>query len=643
LNRTAGRTRARRLVQGISLALGLVAAACGEPEAADDGALEFPDLGEAGKADVFGRFLIAQASDYVPDTTLTQDELQGSMAKRREAAWETTRKVLEPVELFGLTQEARNHPELDFCDEGEASESCTPIPKIPRWQSWYGNEDLKRMFQLLYEGLGPDGRRQRRPFASADIDEAFELNATAIERSSSWPLERIIKTLNQIGSCPQDMTDEVCAEHIQNSIRGSVGSGISRILYSPETARHILNNYTSITACLERLDALAVDAEPAEDVNFTECFDQEFPVGSVLIKAQWTRSKIGHGGSVMDMPVWDSDAEHLADRLAATASADWGEDGHRRLTPVSDDIYTIRLRGSGAEYRLTGMHIITKEIRHWQWVSLWWSDAPDDDFGADRPEAFADLPDQWSNYKLCATSFYHEEDPDPTGASSSAFPQSLTDALAASGAAQGQPTWCSNPYIEHGRGNARTNCIGCHQHGGATVGPDLDGQDPLLDPLDLEKVIDDPVRFPSNGREQMRQLFAADYLYSFNRVDDFSQMMASEVAHFDIVDPQDPVAEIVAIIEGIGDGRVDAAARGQVTFGDDRLGPNGGPCTVCHGEDGLGGIGPNLTERVPLREDSELVRTILDGRIRMPAWADVLTPREVADLTIFLRDTFGTP
>ncbi|NIS36800.1 MAG: hypothetical protein GWN73_40355, partial [Actinobacteria bacterium] len=61
-------------------------------------------------------------------------------------------------------------------------------------------------------------------------------------------------------------------------------------------------------------------------------------------------------------------------------------------------------------------------------------------------------------------------------------------------AAAGGPSWCSNPYIEHGRGNARTNCIGCHQHGGSEVFTDRDG-DGALDRFVLEDVIADEMQF----------------------------------------------------------------------------------------------------------------------------------------------------
>src|SRR5690606_5877331 len=76
--------------------------------------------------------------------------------------------------------------------------------------------------------------------------------------------------------------------------------------------------------------------------------------------------------------------------------------------------------------------------------------------------------------------------------------------------AQASPsTWCSNPYIELGQGNARTNCIGCHQHAGS----ELLGEDTLTDER----------QFPATGRKLVRKNFPTDYLWSFSMPpDDFS-------------------------------------------------------------------------------------------------------------------------
>jgi hypothetical protein len=152
------------------------------------------------------------------------------------------------------------------------------------------------------------------------------------------------------------------------------------------------------------------------------------------------------------------------------------------------------------------------------WVTLWWSPRPDSDFGADRPAAVAALPGPWRNYKMCVSTSYLERDPDPRGG----FGGSLGDALAAVHGGVGGPSWCSNPYLEQGAGNAGTNCIGCHQHGGTTLTPEgiLAGQ-------------------PHHGSSRVRNNFFTDYLWAIQggNGEDLSSIVQAEVDYWDANDP----------------------------------------------------------------------------------------------------------
>ena len=151
---------------------------------------------------------------------------------------------------------------------------------------------------------------------------------------------------------------------------------------------------------------------------------------------------------------------------------------------------------NGNVYRLVGLHVITKELRKWLWVTMWWAPDGDGDFGADRP---ADLEADpiFRHYKMCVVSAHDERDPSqPPG-----------------------PTWCSNPYLERGAGNTRTNCIGCHQHGGTSLAP--------------ETIIGDETRFPANGRTEVRANFPTDYSWALTREDNLARIVADEVAYYD--------------------------------------------------------------------------------------------------------------
>jgi mono/diheme cytochrome c family protein len=207
------------------------------------------------------------------------------------------------------------------------------------------------------------------------------------------------------------------------------------------------------------------------------------------------------------------------------------------------------------------------------------------------------------------------------------FP-SLSAALAATGTEFGAPTWCSNPYVEKGKGNARTNCIGCHQHGGSTVAYDLDG-DGVLDPIVDELILENDELFPSNGREQLRQLFPADYLWSTIRADALGQKFRSEVQTWEHRDEDAEIPRVDRILELSGD-----PTAGAPLFVEH--------CTRCHGAEGMGtSKAPSLVERVPMRSDETIARALLLGKGEMPEWGDDFVDQQIANVFAYLRQTFG--
>jgi hypothetical protein len=205
----------------------------------------------------------------------------------------------------------------------------------------------------------------------------------------------------------------------------------------------------------------------------------------VVVKADWRRQLAGEL-----LPTYDTSGARMTARLASDAS--WTADG--AADPQADAIYTVTLP-TGASFRMPALHIMSKELDHWMWITLWWSPEPDTDFGADRPPSIAALPGPWRNYKMCVASSYVERDPDPRGGAA-AGAGSLGDALAAVHGGVGAPSWCSNPYLEQGKSNAATNCIGCHQHGGTALKP--------------EAILADQ---PHHGDTRTRNNFFTDYLW----------------------------------------------------------------------------------------------------------------------------------
>lgn len=544
------------------------------------------------------------------------------------------------------------------------------IPTIPRWSTWYGVDDINTIFKSAYGGLTPEEQRARRRFTDAEIGQAFLRNNRAIDRSRRWPLRRYTDAVGELFGCPLEQGAEEtneeyalrCARARQSQFSGGSG-GLARMTYSPAMVLHMMRNYPEILAC--RDDQLTETwcggdvpcVEPQD--NFSTCFRSEFPAdagnpwaeldpaevgevvglpdvgGTVLIKATWSR--VGFG---FELPVYDTDAEALTELLGEGSLALWPEGGDRSYGPPEDgqpldqayptpqDIYTITT-SSGATYRLTGLHIMTKELRHWNWISLWWSDEPDADFGADRPDSFAELPSAWSNYKMCVVVDYLESD-EEAAARFDELP-SLRAAIEATGAGANTPSWCSNPYIEDGPGNARTNCIGCHQHAGSRF--DEQGQELALPAIITEPgtELDATNRYPANGRTRRRTHFATDYSWAFSRMDDLTELMRTEIEYQGSRDEDWRRQRDILGLEG------DAAA-GQALYAETT---SEQACADCHGAQGEGDFGPALEQVFSGKTKWQLMHTVLHGRGQMPAWGEVLSDQELADLFAYLDQTFA--
>jgi hypothetical protein len=248
----------------------------------------------------------------------------------------------------------------------------------------------------------------------------------------------------------------------------------------------------------------------APDAPWAGCLAERFPTDAALVKADWHRAELG-----FLVATHDTSAAALQEHV--TGVADWGE-GEGTADPGPSDIYTVR-DSNGDLYRMAAMHLMTRELDHWLWVSMWWSPDPDTDFGADRPPEITALGGPWSHYKMCATVAFTENDPDPQGGYATDHPD-LAAALAVV-SKPGGPSWCSNPFLEVGHGDATTNCIGCHQHGGTY--------------LTADEILAQPDRFPDSGRTQLRNNFPADYSWQSDGGDRLGQMLRDEVEYWDSV------------------------------------------------------------------------------------------------------------
>ena len=155
-------------------------------------------------------------------------------------------------------------------------------------------------------------------------------------------------------------------------------------------------------------------------------------------------------------------------------------------------------------------------------------------------------------------------------------------------------------------------------------GVDLDG-DGDEDPLNLEQLIDSSSLYPANGREKMRSIFPADYLWSTKRVDNIAQSFRTELGNFDYLDQDNLDVRHIRILEMSGD----ANNGGQLASEQ---------CVACHGSEFKGMDGSaNLHEMGEERSRDELVHVLLRGTDQgMPSW-DMLADSEIADLVAFLQ------
>ena len=506
------------------------------------------------------RKLVGQASAYPADGMLRERdaELVRSQRARREVAWAAVARAVEPV-AFAIAP-------------------TVPDATLPRWHTWYGKDDLKRMFTRTFRGLTPDQMRARAPFTDVALDDAFAWNPHAVEELPTWP--------------PQRFEDYRAA--IDTPEKASGVAGIDRVQYSPGASRHLMRSYPAILGCLgqpappaiadaptpgprrmlretvalatcgsarfgpyfvgagETLTAtvdgaelrVRAGAEPTVDaydcfgasctaagpgpvwielvgsragdailtIDYQEadpawaaCLDGAFPLDAVIVKADWRRAELG-----ITVPIFDTSAATLT-ALRASPEPTWTPIGEANPGPA--DIYSAQLP-NGNRYRLSALHLMTKELDHWLWVTLWWSTTPDDDFGADRPAALATGP--WRNYKMCAVVAFDERDPDPRGGATG----TLGAALAA---AHDAPSWCSNPFLENGANNATSSCVGCHQHGGTVITP--------------ENILGDGAQFPRTGRTQVRNNFPTDYSWAVMTGDELGRLFADEVQYWTPPDP----------------------------------------------------------------------------------------------------------
>lgn len=428
------------------------------------------------------RKAIGKAVDYPADRSMRAklETLESSQKARRAAAWEAVARALTPIKIAAPVTASSGAPAT-----------------VPMFRTWYGRDDFERIFGKMYADRTAEDRKARRPFTAADTKRAFDFNATSLGASSD-----------------KDFFDRVSLVSEDTSVQGLGGN--HRVSYSPGIFSHLLGEYGAVAACLPKLDSIKPDDEPASPTNFAPCMTSEFPVNAALVKMSWHRANFG--SEHLPMPTYETDAQTVKAKMSgASDQGGWGR-GVGTADPDEASIYTVSM-SDGTRFRMPAMHLVTKELREWLWITIWWSDKPNEDFGADRPAAITALGGPWANYKMSVAVSYEEKDPDPRGG----FEGSLGDALEASYAGVGKPSWASNPYLERGAPNAQSNCIGCHQHAGTSE--------------TSESILQAPDKFPEASRTKLRKNFPADYLWALTSAPEhLAGVIDDQLKHYDQVD-----------------------------------------------------------------------------------------------------------
>src|SRR5690606_3336516 len=128
-----------------------------------------------------------------------------------------------------------------------------------------------------------------------------------------------------------------------------------------ELIKHIFKNYAQMTQCRNKQEQLILDTEPlADPANFAGCLKDEFPAGAASIKTAWRRIN----GQAPKLTSYKTDASALQN-LLTSAQPDWESLGTPAQTSTAQGL-TMETT-TGARFLLSGMHIMTKELRHWVW------------------------------------------------------------------------------------------------------------------------------------------------------------------------------------------------------------------------------------------------------------------------------------
>ncbi len=403
------------------------------------------------KADAIGRRLLGPAIPYnSQNLSPEQKEItKQSIAATRRLAWQVFSQVVERTDVAVAKPDG-----------------STSTVSVPRLFTYYGSDDVQRLM--------------RSNFASTDqavLKAGTELPEETFQKSQS----QLQTELDRLPLPLQKKWQRYITEHPTLSDSDLIGvSGMNRTLYSPDLISAMIRRYAALQDCFP------AEKKPLPQNEFIPCWQAPLPASSVMIKTAWMNSR-------STFESFTTDADSLQ-KLFVQADSSWAQHGQAIPTPEG----LMRARFNNEEFVLGGLHIVSKDLDDWLWISAFWSPNPDADFGEDRPDFVKNLGPPWNQYKICAVSSY-SVNPASIAELEGPFP-SLAAAYKVVSEGREGSSWCSNPYIEKGVHNHRGNCIGCHQFAGTDV--------------QQERILADPTQFPLQGSKKQRKDFPTDYIWS---------------------------------------------------------------------------------------------------------------------------------
>ncbi len=403
------------------------------------------------ESDALGRRAMNVPHPYQPQALQGPDSegLHRSLLASRDLAWQVFALVAGTVEFQSTL---KNGQKISG--------------QLPRFLTWYTAEDLQRLFRSALKQSSKQQILQGVPLSEEQYARAEVFLAQELDGMPDPLQNRFQLWLKQ---------------HPNPSMEDWAGlGGTSRVYYSPGLIKQLLKDYTELGLCFQG------QQRPAALGDDPSCLKKPLAASAAIVKAAWFNAK-------STFKSFNSSASALSAMMQIPNSS-WEQ--LAVPTPVPENILAARV---GQErLLLPGFHIMTRDREDWLWITAWWSADKDLDFGADRPDFVRAMGPAFGHYKICAVTSF-KDDAQDLDALAKSYPD-LVAAFRAAQAGNANASWCSNPYLEAGVDNQRTNCIGCHQFAGTDARQD--------------SILHDAALYPAHGSDQIRHSFPTEFIWS---------------------------------------------------------------------------------------------------------------------------------